>query len=164
MALNQMAGLRRWSYSARVLERDHLDDVAHAEKVSDQSPHFSTVNSSLIPAAVATAARGRSDAFAARFRNGPGASFAFSQGPVSRASRPFIGSTLQAHARLPIQPAELAKAGADANKIGDFLCKMATGSPKLKLQIVANSAPIPWGMLLCGRRKRRRGARLERAG
>jgi hypothetical protein len=40
--------------------------------------------------------------------------------------------------------------GADANRIGNFLRKIATDSPKLKLQILANSAPIPWGMLYLG--------------
>ena len=39
---------------------------------------------------------------------------------------------------------------ADANRVGDFLRKMAADTPKLKLQILADSAPIPWGMLYFG--------------
>jgi CHAT domain len=39
---------------------------------------------------------------------------------------------------------------ADANKVGDFLREVATASPELKLQVLADSAPIPWGMLYLG--------------
>ena len=41
-------------------------------------------------------------------------------------------------------------AAADANKVGEFLRRMATETPKLRLQILADSAPIPWGMLYVG--------------
>jgi uncharacterized protein YidB (DUF937 family) len=41
-------------------------------------------------------------------------------------------------------------AAADANKVGTFLRDMATGARKLKLQILAESAPIPWAMLYVG--------------
>jgi hypothetical protein len=41
-------------------------------------------------------------------------------------------------------------AAGDANRVGDFLRKMASETPKLKLQILADSAPIPWGMLYFG--------------
>jgi len=41
-------------------------------------------------------------------------------------------------------------AAADANRVGEFLRKMASETPKLKVQIVTASAPIPWGMLYFG--------------
>ena len=50
-------------------------------------------------------------------------------------------------------------AAADANKVGEFLRRMATETPKLRLQIVTDSAPIPWGMLYMGDASA--GARLD---
>ena len=42
-------------------------------------------------------------------------------------------------------------AGADSNTVGEFLRKMATDrTTRLKLQIVAESTPVPWGLLYVG--------------
>ncbi len=41
-------------------------------------------------------------------------------------------------------------AGADSKAVGDFLRRMANDDARLKLQIIAESAPIPWSLLYVG--------------
>ena len=52
-------------------------------------------------------------------------------------------------------------AAEDSKKVGEFLRKMASDrAARLKLQIVAETAPVPWGMLYVGDAVGRRDARL----
>ena len=82
----------------------------------------------------------------------PAGKYAFQTGAdIPEAGRDFALTTLaRAGAALFRKLFWSPLAAADANKVGEFLRRMATETPKLKLQILADSAPIPWGMLYMG--------------
>ena len=82
----------------------------------------------------------------------PAGKYAFQTGAdIPEAGRDFALTTLaRAGAALFRKLFWSPSAAADANKVGEFLRRMATETPKLKLQILADSAPIPWGMLYMG--------------
>ena len=50
------------------------------------------------------------------------------------------------------------QAGADVMKVGDYLKKLAMRDEPVKLQIVAENFPVPWGLLYFG--ETRNGAEL----